>query len=46
MAEIEIKGSKKYISYLSKHLKKEHPSVKKRMKVEGLKCKKKKKKKS
>jgi len=36
MAKIEIKGSKKYIKYLSKHLKKEHPSVKKRMKVKKL----------
>ena len=44
MAEIEIKGTKKYIKYLSKHLVKEHPSVKKRMKVEGITPKKKKKK--
>jgi len=33
MAELEIKGTKKYIQYLSKHLVKEHPSTKKRMKV-------------
>lgn len=28
---LEIKGSPKYINYLSKHLVKEHPSTKKRM---------------
>lgn len=36
MAELEIKGSKKYISYLYKHLRKEHPSTRKRMKAEGI----------
>ena len=34
MAEIEIKGSNSYIKNLSTHLKKEHPSTRKRMKVE------------
>lgn len=33
MPSLTIKGSKKYISYLSKHLIKEHPSTKKRMSV-------------
>ena len=37
MAQLTIKGNKKYIKYLSKHLKKEHPSTKKRMNVKGLK---------
>ena len=37
MAELSIKGNKKYIRYLSNHLKKEHPSTKRRMEVEGLK---------
>ena len=36
MPKIEIKGSKKYIEYLSKHLKKEHPSTKKRMKIKDI----------
>ncbi len=31
--ELIIKGPKKYIVPLSKHLKKEHPSTKKRMRV-------------
>ena len=34
MAEIEIEGTNRYIKYLSKHLKHEHPSTKKRMEVE------------
>jgi hypothetical protein len=29
---IIIKGTKKYVNYLSKHLRKEHPSTRKRMK--------------
>ena len=33
MAELEIKGTDKYIKYLSKHLIREHPSTKKRMKI-------------
>ena len=33
MAKLIIKGTKKYIDYMQKHLKKEHPSTKKRMKV-------------
>lgn len=33
MAKIVIKGSKKYVSYLSKHLLKEHPSTKRKLKV-------------
>ena len=33
MSKIVISGNKKYIENLSKHLKKEHPSTKKRMKV-------------
>ena len=33
MARIIIRGDKKYIGYLSEHLKKEHPSTKKRMSV-------------
>lgn len=37
MASLEIKGNKAYIKYLSKHLKKEHPSTRRRMEVEGLK---------
>jgi len=37
MAEISIKGNKKYIKRLSKHLVKEHPSVKKKIKVKGIK---------
>jgi len=45
MAELEIKGTNKYIKYLSKHLKIEHPSTKKRMEVElDMPCGKKKKK--
>ena len=34
MAELTIKGNKDYIKRLSVHLKKEHPSTKKRMEVE------------
>ena len=33
MARIIIKGKKEYIKRLSTHLKKEHPSTKKRMKT-------------
>jgi len=40
MPKLEIKGKKSYIQYLARHLKKEHPSTKKRMEVE-LSCKKK-----
>ena len=36
MAQLTIKGKKKYIKYLSEHLKKEHPSTKKRMSVKGI----------
>jgi len=36
MAELEIRGSKKYIKRLSEHLKVEHPSTRKRMRVEGV----------
>lgn len=32
--ELEIKGNKKYIKYLHKHLKKEHPSTIGKMKIE------------
>ena len=32
--KIVIRGNKKYIDYLHKHLKKEHPSTRKRMRVE------------
>ena len=35
MAELEIKGKKKYINRLARHLRKEHPSTRKRMKVEN-----------
>jgi len=34
MAELEIKGKKAYIKYLSEHLKDEHPSTRRRMEVE------------
>ena len=37
MAKLTIKGSKKYVDYLSTHLKKEHPSTKKKMTVCGIK---------
>lgn len=37
MATLTIKGNRKYIGYLSKHLKIEHPSTKKKMKVRGVK---------
>lgn len=33
MQKLIIKGNKKYINYLSKHLKKEHPSTKKKMSI-------------
>ena len=33
MARIIITGNKKYVSRLSKHLKKEHPSTRQRMRV-------------
>jgi hypothetical protein len=33
MPKITIRGNKKYIDYLSNHLKQEHPSTKRRMKV-------------
>jgi hypothetical protein len=33
MAKIVITGKDKYIDYLSKHLWKEHPSTRKRMRV-------------
>jgi len=33
MKEVVIKGTNRYIDYLSKHLVKEHPSTKKRMKI-------------
>jgi len=33
MPSLTISGKKKYIADLSKHLRKEHPSTKKRMKV-------------
>ena len=33
MARLVIRGNKKYIANLSKHLRKEHPSTKKRMRV-------------
>jgi len=33
MARLSIRGNRTYVSRLSKHLKKEHPSTKKRMKV-------------
>jgi hypothetical protein len=41
MASLEIKGTEQYIKRLSKHLKKEHPSTKKRMKVKTRKRKRK-----
>jgi hypothetical protein len=34
MPEISIKGNKKYISYLFHHLRKEHPSTRKRIRRE------------
>jgi hypothetical protein len=34
MAELEIKGTKKYIKYLKKHLEKEHPKTKGKMKCD------------
>ncbi len=40
MAELEIKGKKTYIKRMYKHLRKEHPSTKKRMTID---CEKKKK---
>lgn len=46
MAEIEIKGNNKYVSSLSKHLLKTHPSTKGRLKVELDGCFKKKRKSS
>ena len=33
-AELEIRGTTTYIRNLAKHLRKEHPSTKKRMRVE------------
>jgi len=33
MSTIIIKGTKKYTSYMFKHLKKEHPTTRKRMKL-------------
>jgi hypothetical protein len=33
-AELEIKGSKAYVMYMKKHLLKEHPSTRGKMKVE------------
>jgi len=33
MPSLSIHGSAKYLKYLSSHLKKEHPSTKKRMRV-------------
>jgi len=34
MAELEIKGSKKYIKYLAAHLQEEHPKTKGHVEVE------------
>lgn len=34
MAELEIKGKTKYIKRMYKHLRKEHPSTKKRMTID------------
>lgn len=34
MSELEIRGSKKYLKYLKKHLEKEHPSTKGKIKIE------------
>ena len=34
MAELEIKGSKKYLAWLKGHLSKEHPKTKGKMKLE------------
>lgn len=33
MPEIIIKGKKKYVDRMFKHLKKEHPSTRRRMKI-------------
>jgi len=32
--ELEIKGTKKYITWLKKHLEKEHPKTKGKMKLD------------
>jgi hypothetical protein len=32
MSKLEIKGNKRYITRMKKHLRKEHPSTRKRMK--------------
>lgn len=37
MPTLTIKGKKKYIKEMYTHLKKEHPSTKKRMKAKGIK---------
>lgn len=37
MASLTIKGNEKYIKHMFKHLKKEHPSTRRRMKAKGIK---------
>ena len=36
MAELEIKGSKRYIKRLMAHLEVEHPKTKGKMRIEGI----------